>query len=171
VATDSINIYDITSSVTLFTGLANDGSESYTFPTPIQLIVAGSYTWQIEGTNTHTPSSIFNRNFSVAWDWRAHSGMNVNDTLTNAQVLALANSSLTTVFPPQVATAGGGYFWYWIPASFTQPTIFKNHATGFAIAMEAAITQSVTNAFSIATNYKGYRSTDTLINGITVDIS
>jgi len=171
VATNSINIYDITGSATLFTSLANDGSEAYVFPSPIQLVTQDSYVWQIEGTNTHVPPTTFNRNFTVNWYWRVHSGMDVNTTLTNAQILALANSSLTTVFPPQVSFAGGGYFWYWIPSTFVQPTIFKDHATGFAIGMEAAVTQSVTNAYSIATNYKGYRSTNSLVSALTIDIS
>lgn len=171
VATNSINIYDVTGSTTLFTSLANDGSEAYVFPSPIQLVTQDSYVWQIEGTNTHVPPTTFNRNFTVNWYWRVHSGMDVNTTLTNAQILALANSSLTTAFPPQVSFAGGGYFWYWIPSTFVQPTIFKDHATGFAIGMEAAVTQSVTNAYSIATNYKGYRSTNTLVSALTIDVS
>jgi len=171
VATNSINIYDITGSATLFTGLANDGSEAYSFPSPIQLVTQDSYVWQIEGTNTNTPPTTFNRNFTVNWQWLTHWGSNVNTSLTNAQILALAGSQLRTTFPPQVTFAGGGYFWYWIPSSFAQPTIFKDHATGFAIGMEAAVTQSVTNAYSIATNYKGYRSTNSLVSALTIDIS
>jgi hypothetical protein len=97
--------------------------------------------------------------------------MNVNATLTNAQILALATSSLTTVFPPQVNFAGGGYFWYWIPTTFVQPTTFKDHATGFSIDMQAAITQSITNVNGIAQNYYGYRSTFSLTDGTTIDIS
>lgn len=172
VATNSINIYDITGSVTLFTGLANDGIESYSFPSPIQLVTSGSYVWQIEGTNTNTPPTIFNKNFTVNWEWRMHSGASANSTLTNAQILTLANSSLATAFPPQVGFTGGTtYFWYWIPLTFTQPTTFKDHATGFGIAMESAVLQVVTNAFGVNTSYLGYRSTFQLISGTTVDIS
>jgi hypothetical protein len=172
VATDSINIYDITGSATLFTGLANDGIEGYTFPSPIQLVTPGSYVWQIEGTNTDTPPVTFDKNFIVNWDWRMHSGASANATLTNSQILALANTSLATAFPTSVNFAGGStYFWYWIPSSFTQPTIFRDSTTGFQIDMEAAVTQSVTNVNSVATNYKGYRSTYQLAVGTTVAVS
>ena len=172
IETNTINIYDITGSITLFTGLANDGSESYSFPSPIQLITQDSYVWQIEGTNTHVPSTTFNKNFTVNWEWRMHSGTSVNATLTNAQILALANSSLATVFPPSVNFAGGDtYFWYWIPDSFIQPTIFRDLTTGFQIDMESPVIQSVTNVNSIATNYKGYRSTYQLAVGTTVGVS
>lgn len=173
VQANSINIYDITQALTLVTGHSVTSPATYDFADypggGLELDAPSSNTWRIQGTNTNLAN--FTRNYNLSWMWRMHSGMNVNATLTNAQILALANSSLATTFPSQVATAGGGYFWYWIPSSFTQPTIFKDHATGFAIAMEAPITQSVTNDFSIVTNYAGYRSTSPLINGITVDIS
>jgi hypothetical protein len=172
VATNSINIYDITGSATLFTGLVNDGIESYSFPSPIQLVTPGSYVWQIEGTNTNTSPTTFSKNFTVNWKWLMHSGASANFTLTNAQILALANSSLATTFPTSVNFAGGStYFWYWIPASFTQPTIFRDTTTGFQIDMQAAVTQSVTNANSIAESYKGYRSTYQLTVGTTVGVS
>jgi hypothetical protein len=173
VQANSINITDTTNALTLVTGHSATSPATYNFNGyaggGLEHDVAASNTWQIQGTNTNSIS--FTKNFTANWDWRVHSGMNVNATLTNAQILALATSSLTTVFPPQVVFAGGGYFWYWIPSSFTQPTIFKDHATGFAIGMETAVTQSVTNVNGVATNYKGYRSTNLLISALTVDIS
>lgn len=172
VQANSINIYDTILPQTLVSAHSVTSPVTFDFNTlpggGVELDVPGTYTWQIEGINTQLAT--FTRNLNISWMWRVHSGMNVNTTLTNAQILALANSSLTTVFPPQVTFAGGGYFWYWVPSTFVQPTIFKNHATGFAIAMETAVTQTVTNAFSIDQSYKGYRSTESLVNALTVDV-
>lgn len=171
---NSINITDITNAVSITSGHSLTPPASYDFTLypggGLEIDTQAVVTFQIQGTNTH--SAAFIRNVNIAWDWRVHSGANVNATLTNAQILALANSSLTTAFPPQVTFTGGTtYFWYWIPASFIQPTVFKNHATGFAIGMNSPVTQTVTNSYGIDTSYKGYRSAEQLDNAITVDIS
>jgi hypothetical protein len=172
---NSITISDEILPQTLIIGHSIVSPATFDFSTlpggGVTLVSPGTYTWKVKSIDTDTPPVIFSRNFNLAWMWLVHSGMNVNTSLTNAQILALANSSLTTTFPPQVTFAGGGYFWYWIPSSFAQPTIFKDHATGFAIGMETAVTQSVTNVNGIVTNYKGHRSTNTLVSALTIDVS
>ena len=171
IATNSISILDITGSATLFTGLANDGSEPYTFATPVTRSTPGSYVWQIQGQDIIVPANTFTRNLTENWYWRVYSGMNTNVTLTNAQILALANTFLTTTFPVQVSTAGGGYFHFLVPTTFTQPTTFKNHATGFSIDMNDPVVVSVTNANSIVQNYNDYCSTQIQNSTTLVDIS
>lgn len=172
---NSINIRDITGGGgNLFlVDIANNGSVVYDFDSfpggGLELDVPGSYIFQIKGDNTNLIE--FVENLNLLWMRRVFSGMNINETLTNAQVLALANSSLTETFPTQVSTAGGGFFWYLVPISFVQPTIFKNHATGIEIAMEDPIVMEITNSFEIDYFCKGYRSTSPLILGVTVDIS
>jgi hypothetical protein len=173
VKANSINITDVTNVLTLVTGHSATSPAIYDFTGyaggGLEVDTQGGVVFRIQGTNTNLVA--FTRNYSVNWQWRVHSGSDVNTSLTNAQILALANSSLTNAFPSQVSFAGGGYFWYWIPSSFAQPTTFKDHSTGFSIGMEAAVTQSVTNVNGIATNYKGYRSTNTLVSALTIDIS
>jgi hypothetical protein len=108
----------------------------------------------------------------LEWGWKYYAGADVNSTLTNSQVLALISSALSDVFPPQISFAGGTkYFWYWIPASFTQPSDFIDASTLIPIDMEAAIIQTVTNANAIATSYKGYRSTYLLVDPVMINIS
>jgi hypothetical protein len=173
VQANSINITDVTNSLSLVTGHSVTSPATYNFNDyaggGLEYDSASLNTFRITGTNTNSVQ--FNATYLVHWDWRVHSGMNVNATLTNAQVLALATSSLTTVFPPQVVFAGGGYFWYWIPTTFVQPTTFKDHATGFSLDMQSAVTQSITNVNGVVQNYYGYRSTFSLIDGTTIDIS
>lgn len=173
VQANSINITDTTNALPLVTGHSVTSPAAYNFNSypggGLEHDVATSNTWQIEGTNTNLGT--FTRNFTANWEWLMHSGSSANATLTNAQVLALANSSLAIVFPPQISFAGGGYFWYWIPTTFVQPTLFKDHATGFSIDMQVAVTQSVTNVNNIVQNYYGYRSTFSLTDGTTIDIS
>jgi hypothetical protein len=174
-AANSITISDEIIPQTLILGHSIVSPATFDFSTlpggGVTLTSPGTYTWKVKSIDTGTPAVIFDKFFNLLWMWRVHSGMNVNATLTNAQILALANSSLATAFPPQVTFAGGGYFWYWLPTTFTQPTIFKDHATGFPIDMQATVTQSVTNANGIVQNYYGYRSTFILATGTTIDIS
>lgn len=166
---NSINIYDITGSITLFTGLANTGNQSYTFPSPIQLITQGSYTWQIQGTNTN--SIIFNRNYTVNWDWKRYWGTSSNTSLTSAQILALVSNDLSTIGTGTFNFSANNYKYFCIPTSFVQPTHFIDASTGFAVDMQSPVIVSVTNIFGITTNYNVYRTTNMLTNSIQIIVS
>lgn len=169
---NSINIFDITNALTLVSSHSVTSPAVYDFNNysggGLEYGIAASNVWQIQGTNTQSVQ--FTRNLTVAWDWKWYAGSNANLTLTNAQVLALS-SALAIAFPSQASASAGQYFHLLIPTTWVQPTIFKNHATGFAVAMNSPVLQSVTNSLGIAQNYYDYCSTNVLINAITIDIS
>lgn len=65
VAANSISIQDVTNSVTLASGLADDGNQSIALPTTITHAAGESHTWQIIGTDSKGNS--FSATFTVSW--------------------------------------------------------------------------------------------------------
>jgi hypothetical protein len=178
VSPNTLDITDNIISQTILSNISTTSPASYTFssfpliyPTGApKRTTPGNYTFTVSADNTNLQQ--FTRPLNIPWDLACYSGADVNATLSNSQILALANKVLSTTFPTSVVFAGGTkYFWYWIPASFTQPTTFKDSATLLEVDMEAAVTQTVTNIFGLAFSYKGYRSTFQLINGATILVS
>lgn len=174
---NSINIYKVTGGLQLLAGmgnLANDGSESYTFPSPIQLITAGSYIWRIEGTNTQLATFI--RDYTQNWYWRKFWGTNASATLTETQIEALVSQNLSnaTTGNYSFAANAGQYKYFSFQKDLPQPDYladFKDQSTGFNVAMEAPYLVTVTNSFSIATDYYVYRTTNQLGGAMTIVVS
>lgn len=166
---NSINIYDITGSSTLFTGLANDGSEPYNFTPPIVYTSQATNQWRIEGTNTKLQTFI--RNFNVNWWWRIYWGTSPNTSLTEAQIEALANNRLDTNVPGNYSFAAGDYKYFAWPSLFVQPASFKDQATSLDVPMESPDIVSVTNVNGITTNYSVYRTTNIIGSSITIVVA
>ncbi len=173
VAANSISIVDTTGGMTLASGLANDHSEAITI-SAITNILPASQTWTINGHNTG--GGTFSRTYTVTWLWRVYAGDSVNVTLTANQIKALtASSSLQANFPGSYTiTPSSSYSYFCFPDSMGDPTFFKDGNTGFPISMATASDNaayshvgtngwayalvSVTNAQSVATNYRVYRT-------------
>lgn len=178
VAANSISIVDTTAGTTLATGLANDGTQVISI-SAITNNVPATQVWTINGTNTH--AGAFSRTYTVNWYWRVYAGTNAAVTVTANQIKALTDASgLRADFPgsyPIASAAGYKYFCFpdsmgdvtlffdsngnfpWDMATVSDNAAYSNHqATGgdyyYAIV-------SVTNAQSVATNYRVYRSTNT----------
>lgn len=81
---NTINLLDLTGSITLITGLANSGSHVVTLPSPVQLTGAGSYSWGIQGTNTQ--SGVFTGGYAVTWEWLVAYGESSSTTLTASAI-------------------------------------------------------------------------------------
>jgi hypothetical protein len=107
VRANSIDILDVTGSLTLATGLANDGSEAIVRPGSTTLTAAGTYTFRINGVNSLLAS--FTRNLTFEWRWREYWGASINPTLTESQIEALASNALTAGVAGSYSTAAGGY--------------------------------------------------------------
>lgn len=164
---NSIDILDITGSATLETSLPNTGSKSHTFGTPIQLIVAGTYNFRIQAINTH--SVTFIRNLIIYWEWKVYYGESVNaGPLNQTQVKALRVGGLQAAFAGTYSFLGGGYKYLAWPTALGAASSFKDASTLLNVDMQAPLTLSVTNAFSITTNYYVYRTT--YILGGAIDI-
>lgn len=62
---NSISILDVTASVTLATGLANDGSQAIALPTPITGAEGDTHVWRVVGEDTK--SNTFTRDLTISW--------------------------------------------------------------------------------------------------------
>ncbi len=169
---NSISIVDTTGSVTLASGLANTGSDAITIGA-ITNILPATQVWTINGVNTQNAG--FSRTYTVAWLWRVYAGDNAALTLTANQIKALsASSALQAGFAGDYTitpTVDFSYFCY--PDSMGSVANFVDGNTGFPISMATSADDpaysntangwsydlvSVTNAQSIATNYRVYRT-------------
>jgi hypothetical protein len=184
VLANSIDLYDFTGSLSLATGLANDGSEAIVMPGPIQLILPGTYRFQIFGTNTL--AGAFSRNLDFTWLWRKYWGNSANVTLTEAQIEALANNALSSSIPGTYSMAAGGYK-YLCHALGGQINSVKDQATNFdvpfaTVADDAAYSNvdgggfsyalvAVTNTHGITTNYRVYRTRNSLGSAINLVVT
>lgn len=154
----------------------------------IQLNAPGSYSWKARATNTQ--NAVFNSgNATVSWAWRLYHGTSNNSTLTEANIKALVNSSLTTTRNATYSMAAGGYKYFCWPDSFGSPTAvtgFKDTATNLSVSMadssdNAAFSNvqngwsyalvSVTNANGATTNYRVYRTKNILGGSINIQVS
>lgn len=188
VQANSVLIRDVTGAVDLATGLANDGTEAIVLPTPIQLILPGSYSWRATATNT-VATTFNSSNFTVNWQWRIYYGTSALTSLSEATIESLATNGLQSSKNNTYALGAGDYKYICYPDSFGSPTIgtgIKDAGTGFAIAM-ADVTDngffsnvqngwyyglvSVTNVNGITTNYRVYRTKNTLGGTINITIS
>ncbi len=173
IAPASISIVDTTASMTLASGLDNTGSDTITLGA-ITNNVPASQVWTISGQSTSM--STFSDVFEVDWEWRVYAGSSVNVTLTANQIKALADSSaLQAGFAGtySISTASVFYRYFCYPDSLGDVANFVDGNTGFPISMATSADNaaysntangwsyalvSVTNANSITTNYRVYRT-------------
>jgi hypothetical protein len=182
---NSISIVDTTASATLASGLANNGTDAITI-TAITNNVPATQVWTINGLNTSNGN--FNRTYTVSWLWRVYAGDNASVTLTANQIKALtAFSSLQAGFAGTYTitpTSDFSYFSY--PDSLGSVASFVDANTGFPISMadvtdNAAYSHvangwsyalvSVTNANSVATNYRVYRTANSFSGTLAMKVT
>jgi hypothetical protein len=174
---NTVNIDDITidPNINLVTGYNKFDVPIFaynfnSYPTGgLQYDVPEVHVWRIQATNSQ--SNNFTRDFGLQWQLRSYAGSNTNTTLTNAQVLALSYHNLSESFPETIVFAGAGYFQYFIPSDFVQPTSFIDLNTGYPMGVALIGTQTITNSLGVETLYNQYRSTYFLTDGTTVKIS
>lgn len=172
VAADSVQIIDVTGGTTLYLGGANDGSESLAIGTVTKSTDA-SHIWRISATNTHSAS--FTRDFTVTWYWRRFYGHSTDGTATEALVEGLQNSSLTNTatatYSFSATTPTPTYKYIAYPTAWGLKTSFKDTSNNIDVAMQAASTISITNAFGQTTNYYVHRTTNQLGGAINIAVS
>ena len=169
---NTIEVIDVTSgSISLGSGLANDGSESLSLASSIQKVTNTSHTFRIEGENTQ--AGTFTRNYSVSWRYlRFYGKEGAVGPLTEAQIEGLPSSGLATGFAGTYAIpAGAGYVYFAFPTAWGAASGFKDTATNLDVAMEAGYLVAVTNSFGVTENYRVHRSTNVLNGAITIQVS
>jgi len=122
-------------------------------------------------TVTDTNGGVVVATTNVVYQFRYFVGNNALTTLLEADIeaLALNDLSITSVRTYSIG-AGAGYKYFCFPESYTQPTLFKDAITGFAIGMEAPITTAITNANGVALNMKVYRTTNPFSEALVAQI-
>lgn len=173
VVANSIAIRDVTLGVSPpfpAIGLANDGSESFNFAITSP-VGQGSHTWSIEATNTN--SILFLTTFTVNWNFRLYYGTSASTPLTEAQIEALAVSSLTTTAlgTYNFGAAASQYKYLSFPNTFTQPTLFKDAATNLVVPFTQLSDVSVTNSNGVVQMYSVWRSFNQLGGAITIIVT
>lgn len=181
---NTIGIVDITNSTTLATGLANDGTESILLPSAVIKNSAASNTWRITGTNS--VASNFTADFVVNWYWKIYYGTSSNTTLSEAQIEALANASLTNSITGSFSFVGGNYKYFSYPDVYGSINTIKDATTSLNVAMASSVDDaffsnsangiyygivSVTNTNGVSTNYRVYRTKNILGGSITFIIT
>ena len=188
VQANSISITDTTLSITLASGLANTGSYSLTMPNPIERTSAGTHSFGISGTNTH--SNAFSRSLAFSWEWRSYWGNSSNATLTAGQIQGLTSSGLASAIAGTYATAATGFKFICVSDAIGgQINTIKDLSTGFAVQMATVADDpsfsnvdgggysyslvSVTSLLdpSIVQNFRCYRTHNSLGSALTMVVT
>jgi hypothetical protein len=176
---NSLSILDVTASTTLASGLP---LTSPTTPIPIgvvQQVSPSSYSWRGKATNTQS-TIFYSSNFTIYWYWKAYWGTSALPLLTEASIEGLLNGQLSGGLAGSYSFVALDYKYFCFPNDFGSPTAtvgFKDAATGLSIAMADTGDNAfysnvqngwfyglvnVTNSLGIATNYRVYRTKNTL---------
>jgi hypothetical protein len=170
---NSITIRDMVTATNLATGLANDGSEVVNIGANIVYTNLTTHTWRISATNLL--SATFTRNYAVNWQYRLYNGTSIEETLVEADVIALTTTGL---FPNTARTysfGAGGYKWFAFPQDYPIPTGFINTANSLPVAMTNGVIPhqiiTITNAFGVTKSYRLYRTLNILGGSINIQVT
>ena len=168
IAANSIKIDDITAGNTLASGLANTGTTAISI-SEITNVMATSHQWKITATNTK--GVFLSRTLNVYWQWKIYYGESALTDLIEADVEALRVGTLAANVSGNYSFNAGEYKWICYPTSFGLKTTFKDASTNFDVAMQPALTKSITNSQGVSTNYYCHRTVNKLGGSITISIS
>ena len=168
IAANSIKIDDITAGNTLASGLANTGTTAISI-SEITNVMATSHQWKITATNTK--GVFLSRTLNVYWQWKIYYGESALTDLTETDVEALRVGTLAANVSGNYSFNAGEYKWICYPTSFGLKTTFKDASTNFDVAMQPALTKSITNSQGVSTNYHCHRTVNKLGGSITISIS
>lgn len=162
--------------------LSNDGIESVTFTSDVTRDSSDDYgtrAWTIQGLNTN--GDTFSDTYTMRWDWRWYWGTSTNTVLIESQIKALANNNLYSSYSRTYSFVGGGYKYLCFADTYSGPSNFVDADTGFGVAMYGGYgnTQngytydfiSVTNSNAETTNYRVYRTQNTITDAIDITVS
>jgi hypothetical protein len=186
VTASSMDILDVTGGTTLASGISIVSPASATIAT-FTPTTPTSYSWR--GRATNTQSTLFTSAlFTANWYWRKFYGTSASVTLNETQIEALLNNPLATTEVGSYVFAAGDYKYFCWPDSFGSPSAAPAGfiSGGFLVSM-ASVTDnafysnvengwsyglvSVTNSFGVATNYRVYRTLNTLGAAVTITVS
>ena len=165
----SVNIHDLTASITLATGISNTPPHNVTYASFTKTIATSEH-YQISAENTQ--STEFYGDYFINWEWRVYYGDSASTALSSSDVVALggnlqAGFAGTYAFP----AAASEYKIFTCPTSMGTPSSFVDTGTGFAVPFNAPYVVAVTNAYGVTTNYNVFQSTYQLGGALNIAIS
>jgi hypothetical protein len=153
--------------VNLLTGGANDATETINLTGAIISTDTPTTISMYRITATNSKSITFTTTISRTWKYRWYYGKNINASLTNEQIIALANTNLITAavnvsltFPSSVSPE---YLYIIIPQDLGQPSDWRDSTTGCFgnnIPYSNIGSTTIINTYGISTIYNIYRSTN-----------
>ena len=159
----------MTNGIVYGSNFASDGTEDINIGGDIIKSSAETNTWKISAQNTRGQS--ISRNFNVNWRWRTYYGTSSQETLTESEIKSLISTSLDANFTGNKSVAGGGYKYFAYPTDFGLKTNFQDVTSGFAVAMNPALTVTLVNDFGISTDYYVHRTTNPIVGALIVAVS
>ena len=183
---DTITIKDVTGgNVTIATGL-NYTASPYTSTYPaITNSSPTTHTFSIQGLNNRSQG--FTRPYSVSWNWKLYYGTSASETLDEAGIQALSLGNLTSNKNGVYSFVALNYKYFAWADSLGSPTAktgFKDTSTGVKVVMAGAAEgylQSqnewnyklipVANSNGVTTNYRLYRTLNTIGGSINIQVS
>ena len=125
--------------------------------------------YTISGYNSQ--GNLFSSTISRNWRPRIYYGTDVTTPLLEANVKALANSTLAASFAGTYAFVAGGYKYFCYPTTLGTATTFKDSSNNLDVSMEALYTVSITNIYGVVLTYNIHRTTNILGSSINIIIS
>lgn len=183
VAANSIDILDVTSSLTLAAGLVNDFSEPVVMPAPVHNTVVANHTFRISADDTHAVE--FHRDTTYSWRHRAFYGGSALTVLAESDIEAMTSRFPVTQIAGTYVIATPGYKFICVPdavgghinsvkdtSNFDIPmagpsegyTLVDGGGFGYALV-------SVTNTFSVLISYRVYRTLNSLGSAATLVVT
>jgi len=179
VSATSMSILDITGSTTLVSGAS--------ITPPLSVVIATftpasptTYSWQGKAVNTQS-TNFFSSYFTASWFWKMYYGTSALVTLGSADITALINDPLSSTLTATYSFAAGDYKYFCWPDSFGSPSAGPAPngfvSGGFGVSMADSTddvfyattqngwsygTVAVTNVYAQTTNYRVYRTKNTL---------
>ena len=177
-----ITIKDVTHGQTISSSI-NKSLTTYTSTyATVSNFASATDTFSISG---NTPFTTLTKNYTVTWNWRIYYGTSALTTLTQSSIKSLSTSTISTSsFSGTYNFTYGDYKYFCFPYTIGTPNNFTYN--GFQVDM-ATITDnsffnnstngwyyglvSVTNSFGATTNYRVYRTKNTLAGSINIVVT
>ena len=164
------------------TGLSNLGSYLLTFTSTVTRTSGdgrGDRSWTISAKNTKNMT--FSDTMTITWDWMWYWGTSALTGLTGVQIQALSNSNLYSEYTRTYSFVAGDYKYLCFADEYGGPSNFVDALTGFQVAIYDGYPNiqngfnydlvSVTNSYSQTTQYRVYRTKNTLGGNINIIVT
>jgi len=153
--------------ITVVENLQNTGIATFTIENDINKTTNSTHYFNIYGTTTN--GGTFNRSITIYWKWKFYYGSSTSESMTSTEVKNFSGL-LKTIKTHIYNTPIDNYKWVCYPSLFGTATKFTDTSTGFGIAMEAPQIVSVTNDFNVTTDYLCYRTTNSMVSNVNIQV-